>query len=119
MSHNTSSLAVGPAWPLTFASDGLATVHNCDFINEPLFQKAYNLGLQTGHRFGPDLHIEWRVFVCCWAAYQAKQLDGDYVECGVNTGIVSRAVMEYIDFAGMTNRKFYLLDTLMAFRLSS
>jgi hypothetical protein len=49
--------------------------------------------------------------VACWAAHQAKQLTGDYVECGVNTGIYSTAVMRYIDFASMPDRRFYLLDT--------
>lgn len=96
---------------ITYNADGLATVHNCDFIQDPLFQKAYHLGLQTGHRFGSLLHIEWRTFVCCWAAHHARNLAGDYVECGVNTGIYSRAVMEYIGFSSMKDRKFYLLDT--------
>ncbi|MBI1983200.1 MAG: hypothetical protein HYS61_03270 [Acidobacteria bacterium] len=102
---------VGPPWPITFNADGLVTVHNCDFCHDEKFQEAYRLGIETGPRFGPDLRIEWRVFVCCWAAHQAKQLRGDYVECGVNTGILSRAAMHYIDFADMPGRRFYLLDT--------
>jgi O-methyltransferase len=40
-----------------------------------------------------------------------KNLKGDYVECGVNSGILSRAIMEYLDFAKMSDRQFYLLDT--------
>lgn len=101
----------GPPWPLTFNADGLATVHNCDFRYDPKFQEAYQLGIQTPHKYGADLRIEWRVFVTCWAAYQAKQLQGDFVECGVNTGIISRAVMHYIDFSDMPDRRFFLLDT--------
>jgi O-methyltransferase len=101
----------GPSWPVTYNADGLVTVHNCDFRNDPKFQEAYQLGINTGHRFGSDLRIEWRVFVACWAAHHAKQLLGDYVECGVNTGIISRAVMHYIDYADMHDRRFYLLDT--------
>ena len=102
----------GPNWPVTFNADGMATVHNADFINDPLFSKAYALGIGTGHRFGDDVNVQWRTFVCCWAAHQAKKLGrGDFVECGVNTGILSRAVMEYIDYASMTDRAFYLLDT--------
>lgn len=97
--------------PLTYNSDGLATQHNCDFIRDPLFAEAYRLGISTGHRFGANLHVEWRVFVCCWAAHQATHLNGDFVECGVNTGILSRAIMHYIGFENMPERKFWLLDT--------
>ena len=67
--------------------------------------------MATPHPWGPDLHIEWRVHVCCWAAQQASRLAADYVECGVFTGILSAAVMKYIEFEKMTDRRFYLLDT--------
>jgi O-methyltransferase len=101
----------GPAWPVTFNADGLATVHNADFLADPVFREACRLGMNTGHRFPGDLHIEWRIYVCCWAAQHGKQLRGDFVECGVNTGIYSRAAMHYIDYAQMVDRRFYLLDT--------
>lgn len=48
--------------------------------------------------------------VCCWAAWHAKHLEGDFVECGVNTGILSIAVCNYIDF-NSTGKSFYLFDT--------
>ena len=99
----------GPQWPVTYNADGLATVHNADFRADPLFKRACALGMATPHRYG-DIHFEWRIYICCWAALQAKHLGADYVECGVNTGVYSRAVMEYIDFANMAAR-FYLLDT--------
>ncbi|MBU3706827.1 MAG: class I SAM-dependent methyltransferase [Mycobacterium sp.] len=65
--------------------------------------------MATNTHYG-TMHIEWRVYICCWVALQAKRLGADFIECGVNTGILSRAVMEYIDFASMSAR-FYLLDT--------
>ena len=46
----------------------------------------------------------------CWCATHAKNLEGDFVDCGVNTGIFSRAVINYIDFP-KTNKKYYLMDT--------
>lgn len=51
-----------------------------------------------------DIHIEWRIHICCWAVWHAKQLPGDFVECGTNTGIMSLVVANYIDFnsAGKT-----------------
>ena len=39
-----------------------------------------------------------------------KNLPGDYVECGVNTGAYSRAVIDYIEFDSL-GKTFYLLDT--------
>jgi O-methyltransferase len=86
-------------------------VHNCDFIKEPLFAAAYKLGQSTPHEWGPDLHIEWRAYVCAWAANQVKSLNADYVECGVASGIFSRTAMHYIGFEKMAGRRFYLLDT--------
>jgi O-methyltransferase len=105
-----AKLIIGPGWPVTFNADGLATVHNCDFTADPKFVEAYRLGTATMLAFA-GIDVRWRVFVCCWAAHQAKLQAGDFVECGVNTGVISRAVMHYIDFDEMPDRKFYLLDT--------
>ena len=57
-----------------------------------------------------DLHIEWRVHVLLWAAEHAAKLEGDFVECGVNTGIYSLAVCEYLNFNQLA-KSFYLFDT--------
>lgn len=100
----------GPGWPVTFNGDGLATVHNCDFTSDPKFAEAYRLGAATMTAFA-GIDIQWRAFVCCWAAHHGKLLGGDFVECGVNTGAFSRAAMHYIDFDQMPDRRFYLLDT--------
>jgi O-methyltransferase len=98
--------------PYTYSADGLSTIHDASFLADPLFRHSYRLGAESGHRIcsPEDLHIEWRVYVCCWAASHAIQLDGDFVECGVSTGIVSRAVANYVDF-GRHARKFWLVDT--------
>ena len=104
-------LIQGPGWPVTYNADGLATVHNSDFTRDPKFAEAYALGSAT-LAGTPFAHVDfrWRVFICCWAAQQAKITGGDFVECGVNTGAYSRAIIHYIDFKDM-DRKFYLLDT--------
>ena len=90
--------------PLTYESDGLFTTNRCDFIAEPRFREAYRLGNHTGHKFREnpdDLHIEWRVHVLCWAATQALRQEGDFVECGVNTGIFSRAPAAMVFTSGL------------------
>lgn len=94
--------------PLTYNRDGLASEHNCDFINDPRFAKAYQLGKQTGSWKNSD--IQWRAHVCCWAADKGKSLPGDFVECGVNKGGLARTVFDYVDFPSLP-KKFYLLDT--------
>jgi O-methyltransferase len=88
--------------------DGLFTVHSSEFLLEPRFAAAY----KASKLADPDSHWDqaWRTYVCCWAADQAKQLDGDFIECGVNTGISSRAVVEYVGFSNL-NKTFWLLDT--------
>ena len=57
-----------------------------------------------------DIHIEWRVAIACWCARHASHLAGDFVECGTNTGIVSLAICEYLDFNNI-NKTFWLFDT--------
>lgn len=92
----------------TYNEDGLATFHIPNFLNDPLFNESYSLGKQTGA--WPQINIQWRVYICCWAAEKVKSLNGDFVECGVFKGGISRAVINYIDFDKL-DKKFYLLDT--------
>lgn len=99
------------AGPLTYNQDGLATTHNADFVHEPDFARAYRLAMESGHPYGPDLHVEWRVYLPCWAAYNARELEGDFVECGVASGMVSRAVTDYIGFENYPHKTLWLLDT--------
>lgn len=97
--------------PLTYNTDGLATRHNAEFRNHPRFAKAYAAGLKTIESRSPGLDIAWRVHVACWAADHATKLEGDFVEFGVFTGILSRSIVEYVDFGKQTNRRLWLFDT--------
>jgi hypothetical protein len=94
--------------PLTYQADGLITSNNCDFIREPKFKKAYEQAEKTNPWEG--FNMPWRVYIVCWFANKVKDLPGDFVECGVNTGAYARAIMEYINFPTL-NKTFYLLDT--------
>lgn len=86
------------------------TRHNADFMQEPRFQNAYNTGAEAGKWTQKGYRLHWRVHVLCWAAQHALHLEGDFVECGVNTGGFSRAVIEFVQFQNEP-RTFYLLDT--------
>lgn len=100
---------------ITYNADGLITgSRNVSFLRKKRFTDAYRYGMFSGHMIGGeasiDLHIEWRVAVCCWAAQHATRLPGDFVECGVNTGILSLAVCKYVGFNDI-DKSFYLFDT--------
>lgn len=94
--------------PLTYNQDGLASKHNCDFIKDERFAKAYAAGKATGSWGDSDIH--WRAHVVCWAAKKGMSLEGDFVECGVNKGGLASVVLNYTELY-KTPRKFYLLDT--------
>jgi hypothetical protein len=96
--------------PHTYKQDGLLTRHNADFMKDPRFLAAYNIGASAGKWNKKHHRLHWRVHVLCWAAQHALHLEGDFIECGVNTGGYSRAVMEYVQFQN-ENRTFYLMDT--------
>jgi hypothetical protein len=98
--------------PVTYQTDGLITSNNCDFISESRFAKAYAAAAATNPWTG--FTLQWRVYIVCWFADFVKKLEGDYVECGVNTGAYARAVIDYIDF-NQTGKTFYLLDTFEGF----
>jgi hypothetical protein len=93
---------------LTYNTDGLATSNNCDFINEPKFAKAYAAAKATDP--WPNFTLMWRIHIVCWLAEYSKKFEGDFVECGVNTGAYARAIIEYINF-NSTGKTFFLLDT--------
>lgn len=99
-----------PKAKLSYAKDLLYTYNSAEFLSDPLFQRSYShvKRLDTTNITGPG--IEWRIHTLCWAAFHAAKLEGDFVDCGVNTGLFSRAVMEYIQFEKL-NKTYYLLDT--------
>jgi hypothetical protein len=45
-----------------------------------------------------------------WAASTAASLEGDFVECGVNRGFLSSAIMQLLDWDSL-KKTFWLLDT--------
>lgn len=102
---------------LTYRQDGLYTTHNTDFLREPRFVEAYERGRQAG--IFQDSTIHYRAYVACWAGLKGRDLDGDYVECGVYRGAMSRMVMHYVGFKELRHKKFYLLDTFAGIPASS
>jgi O-methyltransferase len=94
--------------PITYDTDSLKTSNNCDFIHEARFAKAYAEAAATKPWEG--FTLQWRTYIVCWFADHVKDLEGDFVECGVNTGAYAKAVISYVDFNHL-NKTFFLLDT--------
>ncbi len=90
-----------------YESDGLQTVHNHDFLKDAAFQHALKRGLQADPNLG---FMTWRLHVALWAARHTASIPGDFVECGVNRGFLSSAIMSSLDWNRL-NRSFYLFDT--------
>jgi len=55
----------------------------------------------------PD--IRWRAHVALWAAKHAMRLDGDLVECGVFTGILTTLICNSISDFGV--KRYWLFDS--------
>lgn len=93
---------------VTYFMTGLITNKNCDFMKDPEFIKAYDAAMKQ--HYMPDTDV-WRYHVNQWAAFHAKQLKGDFVECGVYKGSITMSNIIYIDFKALKDRKYYLFDT--------
>jgi hypothetical protein len=91
-----------------YARDSLFTSNNDSFRDDPKFQAAYARRVKASG--GVDPQMEWRVHLALWAARTAVGLEGDFVECGVNAGFVSSAIMQSLS-RGAIEKRFYLIDT--------
>ena len=90
-----------------YSEDGLITWHINSFTKNKLFKSAY----QTAFNRRSWKHDnKWRMHVALWASDQVKNIEGDFVECGVNRGGMAAGIIEYIKFEKL-NKKFYLFDT--------
>ncbi len=94
--------------PITYATDCIVTSNNCDFIREPKFAAAYQKALDTNPWEG--FTLQWRVYINCFFAKMVKGLNGEFVECGVNTGAYAIAIIDFIDFNSL-GKQYYLFDT--------
>jgi hypothetical protein len=91
-----------------YAHDSLFTTNSDHFRDRRAFQEAYARGVQAS--CGIDPQIEWRLHVALWAALAAVRVPGDFVECGVNAGFVSSAIMQRLGWQSV-GKRFYLIDT--------
>ena len=91
-----------------YGRDGLFTYHNDRFRHKAPFTAAYQRAIDASAGFDPQ--FEWRIHIALWAARLALRVPGDFVECGVNAGFVSSALMKSLNWNSL-GRSFYLVDT--------
>jgi O-methyltransferase len=108
MDNNKAELAARP----TYSKDGFATSHHVEFLEDGRFISSFNNSFEgVPKELQPMLrNIDWRAHICTWAATRALALkDGDFVECGVWYGVLSKVICEYTNFS-QKDRKFFLVD---------
>lgn len=88
--------------------DGVATKHNCSFMNDKTFIKSHARATKAAD-FGSDLFL--RVHQAIWAAHTGIKSEGDLVELGTGRGFIMSAVLESIDNWNDLNRNAWLFDT--------
>lgn len=91
-----------------YVRDGMASVHDHSFLREERFLSAYARGLRSCG--GTDYELPWRLKVALWCGRQAIQVPGDFVECGVNRGFMSSALMHDLAWEHC-GRTFWLIDS--------
>jgi O-methyltransferase len=90
----------------TYNNDGLATFHVVDFMHDERFINA----IKDGKKYTENRQDDFRIYIGCALADHAQKLDGDFVECGVWLGVMSKSIINYIDFDSL-KKKFWLFDT--------
>ncbi|MGL4634809.1 MAG: TylF/MycF/NovP-related O-methyltransferase [Beijerinckiaceae bacterium] len=111
--HGQIISKVNDLYGKTLSQDGVLVYgKNLGFLEEPAFKAAWE-ATEAANRGGwpagvPD--VRWRTHIALWAARHGLKLEGDFVECGVHTGLFSVAICHALDFANQP-RSFYLFDT--------
>lgn len=84
----------------------ICLMRNLSFRHDPKFIKSFfdSATSQQEHS------LIWRLHTLTWAAKNALNVEGDFVECGVFKGFCSDVILKYVDFKELP-RQAYLYDT--------
>ena len=75
-----------------FADNLLTWARNMSMLDDAPFVAAWQANAESAS----DRAIVWRRYVLACAAYHCVQLDGDFVECGVYTGVGIKTIVDYL-----------------------
>lgn len=79
---------------------------NLSFRADENFMQAYNSSITNEQ----ERSLFWRLHTLAWAAQNALQVEGDFVECGVLKGFCSEVIFKYTQFEKQSKQAF-LYDT--------
>ena len=94
----------------TYFDDNMRLSKNAEFLNESDF--LHSKEIASSHLLTYEKTPDWRLYGELWAANHALNLDGDLVQCGVDTGYTARAILEYVNFSEHNNKTFFLFEDL-------
>jgi O-methyltransferase len=103
-----------------YETDGLIAMdRNLEFMDEPVFAEAWRKSREANKEGWPGgvPDVRWRAAIAVWAARNGLRLEGDFVECGVHTGLFSLVIFHALKFE-KEPRSFYLFDTFNGIPLS-
>jgi O-methyltransferase len=93
--------------------DGLFVAgRNLAFLDDPQFRVGWAKAVEANHVGwrGRVPDVRWRAHVALFAARHGLRLEGDFVEFGVHTALLSTTICHALDFAQVA-KSFYLFDT--------
>jgi len=94
-------------YPNVYAGDMLFCMwRNLAFRNDEPFMESYRACVTNKQ----EESLLWRLHVLGWAAKNALNVEGVFIECGVFKGFCSAVLCKYLEFNNL-NRNFYLYDT--------
>lgn len=99
--------------PCDYRGDGLGVKNrSLDFMQNDQFDAAWERSTKAimDVTESPVPDVRWRAHIALWAAVNGLRLEGDFVECGVFTGILSSVICHYLNFNSV-EKHFYLFDT--------
>ena len=99
---------LGSVYPgQSYCNDMLITFcRNLSFHSDERLMQSYNSSAQNDQ----EKSLLWRLHVLTWAAHNALNVDGDFVECGVLKGFCSEVICKYVRFQDLP-RQYFLYDT--------
>ena len=90
-----------------YAQDNLiALQRTVGFLQDEQFVSAFTKYAHTPQ----ERSLAWRLHTLIWAAKNCRELDGDFVECGVYHGFSFAVILAYLDFNSL-DKTLYLYDT--------
>ncbi|MEL7544277.1 MAG: TylF/MycF/NovP-related O-methyltransferase [Pseudomonadota bacterium] len=96
--------------PRHFGDDLAMWNRDIPFERDAAFEAAYAESITFATPEVQQMDVRWRAYTACWAASVAAKLPGDFVECGVNTGLLSGTICRYLAFQTL-EKSFWLFDT--------